>query len=268
MKLLPCPFCGETPAGIKFKTHPQGRPAGYVLKIQHKDQCFIEHLSYAYYGEEADVIKDWNRRTLLYCVEQEETPLCDKELRLRAFLDGFGEVETVQLDFAQSLEAKLLKEKKLNSLLHEALSSLNQWVVNEVNHFSAAEPDEDILTLVKTALEQNWGKDVYIQKIEKQLSEAKVIIEQQKKTFLAALNNATKISEIQLRDAERLKKESSPEALDSERRANAILTEELEQKDKKISAVLNILLEVESNSGGSSDENHSSIIKAIKKIQE
>ena len=64
---------------------------------------------------------------------------------------------------------------------------------------------------------------------EKKLSEAQAIIEQQKKTFIAALNNATKISSTELQIAERLKAESSPEALESERAANAILTEELEK---------------------------------------
>ncbi len=69
---------------------------------------------------------------------------------------------------------------------------------------------------------------------EKKLSEAQAIIEQQKKTFIAALNNATKISSTELQIAERLKAESSPEALESERAANAILTEELEKARAEI----------------------------------
>ncbi len=67
-KLLPCPFCGVTPVGIKFKTHPQGRPAGFVLEIEHKDQCFIKQLPYAYYGKTEYVVADWNRR--FYVLEQ------------------------------------------------------------------------------------------------------------------------------------------------------------------------------------------------------
>ncbi len=76
---------------------------------------------------------------------------------------------------------------------------------------------------------------------EKKLSEAQAIIEQQKKTFIAALNNATKISSTELQIAERLKAESSPEALESERAANAILTEELEKARAEIEILKNQL---------------------------
>lgn len=46
-KLKSCPFCGAKPIEIVFDTHKSGRPAGYVLKIEHQAQCFIEHMSYA-----------------------------------------------------------------------------------------------------------------------------------------------------------------------------------------------------------------------------
>jgi len=48
-ELKSCPFCGEKPSGIVFQTHKNGRPAGYVLKIEHKDLCFIENMSTAYF---------------------------------------------------------------------------------------------------------------------------------------------------------------------------------------------------------------------------
>lgn len=62
-ELKPCPFCGVIPDGIVFQTAPKGRPAGYVLKITHKDCCFIEQLSDAYYGKKQYCIREWHRRT-------------------------------------------------------------------------------------------------------------------------------------------------------------------------------------------------------------
>ena len=58
-----CPFCGAKPTGIEFEEHPSGR-AGYVLKIKHKDQCFIEHMSNAYYGTPEDCAAEWDRRDI------------------------------------------------------------------------------------------------------------------------------------------------------------------------------------------------------------
>lgn len=60
-ELKPCPFCGVKPSGIVFKTAKGGRPAGYVLEIEHDEQCFI-YLSYAYYSKVEYCAKDWNRR--------------------------------------------------------------------------------------------------------------------------------------------------------------------------------------------------------------
>lgn len=79
----------------------------------------------------------------------------------------------------------------------------------------------------------------YIDKVEAENAELKRQIEQMKKTYMVAIDNATKISSIELSIAERLKRESSPEALESERAANAILTEENEQLKRLIMLVIN-----------------------------
>ena len=60
--LKSCPFCGAKPAGIAFETHDNGTTAGYVVEVRHKDQCFIEHLSCAYYCAAEDCADEWNRR--------------------------------------------------------------------------------------------------------------------------------------------------------------------------------------------------------------
>ena len=65
-------------------------------------------------------------------------------------------------------------------------------------------------------------------------SEAQAEVERLKKISLTSINNATKLSRAELKAAQRLRKESSPEALESERAANAQLTEELEQARAEI----------------------------------
>lgn len=88
-------------------------------------------------------------------------------------------------------------------------------------------------------LKQLWScnLDIIGGELNKQLAEARAIVAQQKKTFVAALQNATAISASQLRIAEQLKSESSPEMLESERAANATLTEELEKALAEIEAL-------------------------------
>lgn len=66
-------------------------------------------------------------------------------------------------------------------------------------------------------------------------------IKRQAASAIAGMNAATAISSGQLQQAHRLRAESSPEALESERQANAILTErvaELELANESLRAVI------------------------------
>ena len=79
--------------------------------------------------------------------------------------------------------------------------------------------------------------------LELELAEARAEIERLKKISLTSINNAIKLSDAELKAARRLRRESSPEALESERAANAQLTEELERKDKLIKQISEILID-------------------------
>lgn len=83
--------------------------------------------------------------------------------------------------------------------------------------------DMEVAGLIKLARE-----------LERDLIRAQAIIEQQKETFMAALDNATKMSAKELKLARQLKLKSGPRALESEREANAILTDELEKAQAEI----------------------------------
>lgn len=68
------------------------------------------------------------------------------------------------------------------------------------------------------------------------VSDVDAVLKRQASAAIAGMNAATAISSGQLEQAHRLRAESSPEALESERQANAILTErvaELEQACKE-----------------------------------
>lgn len=145
-----------------------------------------------------------------------KTPRTDSELKLEAFMDGFGIVDTVQVEFAAQLETELnTVQKNLDGLATEVGHALVLCSVDFAGGESV-EPREHAI----------W---VAVRKLISQRDEARAIVAQQKKTFVAALQNATKLSASQLRIAEQLKSESSPEMLESERAANATLTQELEK---------------------------------------
>ena len=74
----------------------------------------------------------------------------------------------------------------------------------------------------------------FARQLETELAEARAEIERLKKVSLEGMNNARRLSGAELKAAQRLRAESSPEALESERAANAVLTEELERKDNLI----------------------------------
>lgn len=153
-----------------------------------------------------------------------KTPRTDSELKLEAFMDGFGIVDTVQVEFAAQLETELnTVQKNLDGLATEVGHALVLCSVDFAGGESV-EPREHAI----------W---VAVRKLISQRDEARAIVAQQKKTFVAALQNATKLSASQLRIAEQLKSESSPEMLESERAANATLTEELEKALAEIEAL-------------------------------
>jgi regulator of replication initiation timing len=71
-------------------------------------------------------------------------------------------------------------------------------------------------------------------RLEERLAEARAEIEGLKRIGRTAVRNATKLSGAELQAAKRLRNSLLPEALESERAANAMLTDEIERKDKLI----------------------------------
>jgi hypothetical protein len=62
--------------------------------------------------------------------------------------------------------------------------------------------------------------------------EVDAVLKRQASAAIAGMNAATAISSGQVQQAHRLRAESSPEALESERRANAILTDRIAELEK------------------------------------
>jgi hypothetical protein len=73
-----------------------------------------------------------------------------------------------------------------------------------------------------------WDAHAYVNKFDG-FKAAYALVESTKRAALAGMDAATSASTIRLEEAARLRAESSPEALASERAANAILTEENER---------------------------------------
>jgi uncharacterized protein YcbK (DUF882 family) len=70
-------------------------------------------------------------------------------------------------------------------------------------------------------------------------SDVEVVLKRQAAAAIAGMNAATAISAGQVRQAHRLRAESSPEALESERQANAILTARIAELEKLLTECLN-----------------------------
>lgn len=98
--------------------------------------------------------------------------------------------------------------------------------------------------------------------LERENAELKAAIKQQAKTALAAIENATKLSSAELRAAQSIKDQSSPEMLESERAANAMLTAENAELKAINRQMLDALIEIESN-GGMNDYNYEIVKAAI-----
>jgi hypothetical protein len=70
-------------------------------------------------------------------------------------------------------------------------------------------------------------------------SEVDEVLKRQAAAAIAGMNAATAISSGQVQQAHRLRAESSPEALESERQANAILTVRIAELEKLLHECLN-----------------------------
>jgi hypothetical protein len=70
-------------------------------------------------------------------------------------------------------------------------------------------------------------------------SDVEVVLKRQAAAAIAGMNAATAISAGQVRQAHRLRSESSPEALESERQANAILTERIAALERALHQIKN-----------------------------
>lgn len=68
-------------------------------------------------------------------------------------------------------------------------------------------------------------------------SEVDAVLKRQASAALAGMNAATAISSVQVQQAHRLRAESSPEALESERQANAILTERVAELEHQVATL-------------------------------
>ena len=77
-------------------------------------------------------------------------------------------------------------------------------------------------------------RDELIERLRAEIANLREAMEKQAKIGVAAMNNAIKLSDAELASAQRLRRESSPDALESERAANAQLTEELERAQAEI----------------------------------
>lgn len=66
------------------------------------------------------------------------------------------------------------------------------------------------------------------------VADVDAVLKRQAAAATSGMNAATAISSHQLETARKLSAESKPEAIDSERSANALLTAEIEQKDTRI----------------------------------
>lgn len=72
------------------------------------------------------------------------------------------------------------------------------------------------------------------------VSEVETVQRQQANAALSGMDAAKRISSGQLQQAHRLRAESSPEALESERQANAILTDRVAELEKSLSVAVEL----------------------------
>ena len=78
------------------------------------------------------------------------------------------------------------------------------------------------------------------ERLRAEIANLREAMEKQAKIGVAAMNNAIKLSDAELASAQRLRRESSPEALESERAANSTLTEELEKAQAEIEGAIRL----------------------------
>lgn len=71
------------------------------------------------------------------------------------------------------------------------------------------------------------------------VTDVDAVLKRQAAAAIAGMNAATAISAGQVQQAHRLRAESSPEALESERQANSILTERIAELEKLLTECLN-----------------------------
>ena len=71
-------------------------------------------------------------------------------------------------------------------------------------------------------------------------SEVDAVLKRQAAAAISGMDAAKTISSVQLQQAHRLRAESSPEALESERQANAILTERVAELEQALRAVVEV----------------------------
>ena len=87
-----------------------------------------------------------------------ETPRTDAQLKLEAFFDGIGIVETVEVEFARELEGELIEARAEAERLRMALEALYSWVKAEADHFGANAPDDDMIVMVSSAIATAKGE--------------------------------------------------------------------------------------------------------------
>jgi hypothetical protein len=106
---------------------------------------------------------------------------------------------------------------------------MRKWIYTNLGHLGTVTTTVDGETI-----ELESGTEMYV------ASEVDAMLKRQAAAAINGINAATAISSGQLQQAHRLRAESNPEALESERAANALLTarvEELERRLIRINAI-------------------------------
>lgn len=127
-----------------------------------------------------------------------DTPRTDAEFKLEVFFDGVGIVETVLVEFARQLEAKLADKEKQLAEARAEIELLNKGI-----------------KIVQSAFKNYKNADA-------------------------------NVARITLKKAQILSASCNPDAVNSERAANEILTTEIERKEKLIEQMreaLSLILE-------------------------
>lgn len=134
------------------------------------------------------------------------------------------------------MDRKQFEEWFKTTLSYAIFEDSNVW---KVDLYASNEPTNSYLhSGVQAAFESYQHQQAKVEELQ-------LALEKQGKLALSAIENAKNGSLLELREAEKLKSESSPEILESERAMNAQLTEEnlrleghLEELQKRVDAAL------------------------------